>query len=83
MDCSFIVTMNFSYDKMANALYIRFSNEKVSNSDEIVDGIVIDYGKDENIIGVEILNFTERKLNLNDLIKMNIEELIPRLAQCQ
>ena len=83
MDCSFIVTMNFSFDKMANALYIRFSNEKASNSDEIVDGIIIDYGKDESIIGVEILNFTERKLNLNDLIKMNIEELIPRLAQCQ
>jgi uncharacterized protein YuzE len=83
MDCSFIVTMNFSYDKMANALYIRFSNEKVSNSDEIVDGIIIDYGKNESIIGVEILNFTERKLNLNDLIKMNIEELIPSLAQCQ
>ena len=75
--------MNFSFDKMANALYIRFSNEKVSNSDEIVDGIIIDYGKDDIIIGVEILNFTERKLNLNDLVKMNIEELIPRLVQCQ
>ena len=75
--------MNFSFDKMANALYIRFSNEKASYSDEIVDGIIIDYGKNENIIGVEILNFTERKLNLNDLIKMNIEELIPILAQCQ
>ena len=75
--------MNFSFDKMANALYIRFSNEKVSNSDEIVDGIIIDYGNDDIIIGVEILNFTERNLNLNDLVKMNIEELIPRLVQCQ
>ena len=75
--------MDFNYDKMANALYIRVSNEKVSNSDEIADGIIIDYDKNENIIGVEILNFTDRKLNLNDLILMNIEELIPRLAQCQ
>jgi len=75
--------MNFSFDKIANALYIRFSNKKVSNSDEIGDGIIIDYGKDNIIIGVEILNFTERKLNLNDLVQMNIEELIPRLAQCQ
>ena len=83
MDCSFIITINFSFDKLANALYIQFSNEKVSNSDEIVDGIIIDYGKDQNIIRVEILNFTERKLNLNDLIKMNIEELIPKLVQCQ
>ena len=74
--------MNFSFDKMANALYIRFSSEKISNSDEISEGIIIDYGKNENIVGVEILNFTERKLNLNELVQMNSEELIPRLAQC-
>jgi uncharacterized protein YuzE len=75
--------MNFSFDKMANVLYIRFSSEKILNSDEIVEGIIIDYGKDDNIVGVEILNFTKRKLNLNDLVQMNVEELIPRLAQCQ
>ena len=60
--------MNFSFDKKVNALYIRFSSEKISNSDEIADGIIIDYGKSENIVGVEILNFTKRKLNLNDLV---------------
>jgi len=74
--------MNFSFDKIANALYIRFSTEKTSNSDEIAEGIIIDYGKDDSIIGVEILNYSERKLNLNDLVQMIIEELIPRLAQC-
>jgi uncharacterized protein YuzE len=75
--------MDFNYDKMANTLYIRFSSEKVLNSDEIADGIILDYGKNENIIGVEILNFTNRKLDLNDLVQMNVEELIPRLVQYQ
>lgn len=74
--------MNFSFDKIANALYIRFSNEKIVNSDEIAEGIVIDYGKNEDVVGIEILNFSKRNLNLNDLIQMNIEELIPRLVQC-
>ena len=74
--------MNFSFDKIANALYIRFSSEKILNSDEIAEGIISDYGKNENIVSVEILNFTERNLNLNDLVQMTIEELIPRLAQC-
>jgi uncharacterized protein YuzE len=74
--------MNFSFDKIANALYIRFSSEKVLNSDEIAEGIIIDYGKNENILGVEVLNFTDKNLNLNDLVQMTIEELIPRLAQC-
>ena len=75
--------MDFNYDKIANALYIRFSSEKVLNSDEIAEGIILDYGKNDIIIGVEILNFTNRKLDLNDLVQMNVEELIPRLAQCQ
>jgi len=75
--------MEFSFDKVANALYIRFSNERILNSDEIAEGIIIDYSQDNNVIGVEILNFTNRKLNLNDLVQMNVEELIPRLAQCQ
>jgi len=74
--------MNFSFDKIANALYIRFSSEKVLNSDEIAEGIIIDYGKNENILGVEVLNFTDKNLNLNDLVQMTIEELIPRLVQC-
>jgi uncharacterized protein YuzE len=74
--------VNLSFDKIANALYIRFSNEKIANSDEVAEGIVIDYGKNEDVVGVEILNFSKRNLNLNDLIQMNIEELIPRLVQC-
>ena len=83
MNCYLIKPMDFNYDKMANVLYIRFSGEKVLNSDEIANGIIIDYGKNDKVIGVEILNFTDRKLNLNDLVQMNVEELIPRLAQCQ
>jgi len=74
--------MNLSFDKKANALYIRISSEKVLNSDEIAEGIIIDYNKKDNIIGVEVLNFTEKNLNLNDLVQMTIEELIPLLAQC-
>jgi len=75
--------MDFSFDKVANTLYIRFSLEEILNSDEISEGIIIDYGKENNIVGVEIINFTNRALNLNDLIQMSVEELIPRLAQCQ
>ena len=75
--------MDFSFDKMANALYIRFSREKVSNSDEIAEGIIFDYGKDGSIIGIEVLNFKQRKLDLNELIDLNVEEIIPKLVQCQ
>ena len=74
--------MEFSFDKVANVLYLRFSNEEVESTEEITEGIIIDYGKMEHVIGIEILNFSDRKLNLNDLIKMQAEEIIPMVVHC-
>jgi len=81
--CSYILDMDFSFDKIANALYIRFSHENVVESNEIVESIIVDYGKDGSIIGIEVLNFKQRKLDINDLIDLNVEEIIPKLVQCQ
>ncbi|MHA1349873.1 MAG: DUF2283 domain-containing protein [Promethearchaeota archaeon] len=67
---------------MANALYLRFSNEEIQESDEIAKGIIVDYGKNEQLVGVEILNFTDRNLNLNDLVQKDVEEIIPMIVEC-
>ncbi len=69
--------MQFSFDKVANALYLRFSNEKVFDTQEINDGIIVDYGEENTVIGIEILNFEQRNINLNEIIHMNIDEIIP------
>ncbi len=74
--------MEFSFDKVANALYLRFSYEKVQTTEEIAEGIIIDYGKGDHMVGIEILNFSDRQLNLNDIIQMNAEEIIPMIIQC-
>jgi len=73
--------MDFSFDKVANVIYLRFSHEDAQSSEEITDGIIVDYGKDKNVISIEILSFTNRKLDLNDLIKMHAEEIIPLIIQ--
>jgi uncharacterized protein YuzE len=75
--------MDFSFDKVANALYLRFSRESIKSSEEIVEGTIIDYGLYDNLIGIEVLNFTKKKLNLNKLIQMSEEEIIPIIVQCQ
>jgi len=74
--------MEFSFDKIANALYLRFSNEEIQDSDEIAIGIIVDYGKSDQLVGVEILNFTDRNLNLNDLVQKDVEEIIPMIVEC-
>jgi len=42
--------MQISFDKVADVLYLQFSHEKVKESEEINEGIIIDYGQNDNII---------------------------------
>ena len=37
-----IFMVDISYDPVADALYIKFSNEKIKESDEISDGVILD-----------------------------------------
>ena len=80
---SYLLSMEISFDKVANVLYLQFSHENVKDTEEINDGIIIDYGANDNVIGIEILNYTERNLNLNEIIHLNADEIIPVIVQWQ
>lgn len=75
--------MEFSFDKVANVLYIRFSHEEVNDTEEIEEGIIIDYNENNEVIGIEILNYIDRNIDLNRIIKLSAEEIIPVIVQCQ
>ena len=47
--------MRIRYDEKNNAMYIRFSEEKYFESDEIKEGFIVDYNKEGQVIGLEIL----------------------------
>jgi uncharacterized protein YuzE len=66
--------MKISYDPAVDALYIQFQaeNEKVAESLQIREGIVLDMAKDGQIFGLEILDASRRmppaeisRVNLN------------------
>ena len=42
------------------AIYIKFSDEKIFESDEEKTGIILDYDKSGNIIGIEILEASKK-----------------------
>ena len=56
------------YDSSLDVLYIRFREGNVVDSDEIEDGLIIDYDNQGNIIGIEVLEFSKRRIDLNELI---------------
>ena len=70
-----------SYDPVADALYIRLRDDEVVDSVEVCKDVIIDYNARNEIVGVEILNFSKKKINLNDIVLQGIEVLIPRLQE--
>ena len=45
-----------TYDADVDAAYIRFSRQKVRESEEVAQGIVLDYDAEGRIVGMEVLD---------------------------
>jgi uncharacterized protein YuzE len=52
--------MKVTYDPEVDVLRILLSNAPIEESDEDKPGIVLDYDKDGNIVGLEILEASKR-----------------------
>jgi uncharacterized protein YuzE len=55
--------MKISYDAQADVLRILFSNAAIDESDEEKPGIILDFDKIRNIVGMEILDGSKRMEN--------------------
>ena len=66
--------MRIHYDKKADALYIRFSEEKYFESEELKEGFIADLDKKGKLIGLEILDASEN-LPKESLKKVSFELL--------
>ncbi len=60
--------MNIKFDKEADAIYLRLSDADVAESDEEKPGIIIDYDKDGNIVGIELLEASKKTGNPASLV---------------
>ena len=66
--------MKIEYSKEADAIYVYFKEELVASSKEIEDGVVIDFDKEGHLIGIEVLDVSQR-FSLADIVNVNIENL--------
>jgi uncharacterized protein YuzE len=55
-----LVATTIEIDREADAAYVRLSERPVARTQEIQEGILIDFDSDEGIIGLEVLGLQER-----------------------
>ena len=51
--------MKVIYDPDTDTLSFLFRDEPVAESDELREGLIIDYGQDGNIVSVEVLDASQ------------------------
>ncbi len=67
--------MKISYDPKYDVLYLKFTEENVVDTVEVNKGVLIDYGKNGEMVGIEIIN-------ASGLMKANpLQEIVIKLQE--
>ncbi len=70
------VELRVKYDRVADALYVRFRDDRIAESEEVEPGIIVDFNEEGEIVGVEVLWFSRRRIDLKRLIVEGPEALV-------
>jgi len=65
--------VSLEFDPKVNALYLRLKEGKVSSSEPIAENLIIDFGEEGEVVGIELL--------LPPKLKEKIKAQIMRLAE--
>lgn len=52
--------MRLKIDKESDALSLRLDEAEIIDSQEVQPGVILDFNKDNRVVGVEILNLSSR-----------------------
>ena len=59
--------MKIRYDKEVDALYIDLLDLPSLESEEIAPGVIVDYSEDGRIVGIEVLNASQKLQEISGL----------------
>jgi uncharacterized protein YuzE len=66
--------MRIEYSKGADALYIHLRDAPVAESRDVQEGVTLDLDADGGLIGIEVLDASER-VGIDSLVNVSIENL--------
>ncbi len=62
--------MNFNYDSVADSAYFTINKGKVKRTIEMLNNLIVDIGQKGQIIGIEILNFSQNQIKKTSILKL-------------
>lgn len=65
--------MRMRVDHGADAIYLNLTDRPIKESEEVADGIVVDYDAEGRIVGVEILDASKRTDDPDVLKQFNFD----------
>ena len=57
--------MRLKVDRKADALYLRLDDSPILESEEVSPGVVLDFNGQNQVVGIEMLNLSQRAPQLN------------------
>jgi uncharacterized protein YuzE len=68
--------MKLSYDKATDSLYIHLSNMPSVDSDEVADGVVLDFDSNGVLVGIDVQHASEKTdINSVSLSHLPLQDL--------
>lgn len=52
--------MRIKVDEKNDALYFRLDESNIVDSEEVRPGVILDFDKDDNVVGIEMLEISKR-----------------------
>ncbi|HVM60080.1 MAG TPA: DUF2283 domain-containing protein [Verrucomicrobiae bacterium] len=52
--------MKLKIDREADALYLRFDDSRIIESEQVAPGVIVDFDSKSRVVGVEVLNVSKR-----------------------
>jgi uncharacterized protein YuzE len=73
--------MEVTYEKNTDSKYVQFKKGKVDRTEEVNDWFFLDYDKENNVLGAEILDASMHQVNLAVVNNVLIEFLLEQESE--
>jgi len=70
--------MRMRIDQQSDAIYLDLTEREIESSEEVADGIILDYDKAGRLVGIEILDASKKAGDVDALRKLALD--VPHVA---